>query len=386
MSNTFDDEKSILNKEIQNVISGVITVLEAFGSYNELDIEYEYSIGNTQGIQMGKDINEYIGKYVISELKKKYIGKVKDIGKAIIKLSQTQIDTIQKFNDNLNKIEKSHILNLNPEVLFTIKENEEKPLIVIFRERLRILADFFTDLIDADYSNGVLADTLDTLLDKFNLIDEINTDSIKFIFSANLRNILDKKGLSQRKLAAKLSVRPQTVNQWCQAGSFPNISNILETANALEIDVDYLLKPNSTEIDLSDAAFSKQSGLSVEAIIKMKKELESGTHYKNHIVKLLDLLIHNYHDYGNDLLSEIADYLKPHYEKNLYLISDYELNSLADDIIEDCKDIKDVKDKIRGFTHIVETNLSRDDIYDVSNIQLQNILKVLVRIKDNLDK
>lgn len=381
MSNTFDDEKSVLNKEIQNVISGVITVLEAFGNYNEFGIEDDYSIGNIQGIQMGKDINDYIDKHVMSELKEQYIDN------GVIEFSSYQNNAITKLNNDLTKISKSHILNLNPEILFTAKENEEKPLIIIFRERLRILVDFFTYLIEVGYRNSnILVDTLDILIEIFNLIDEVNTDSIKFIFSANLRNILDKKGLSQRKLATKLSVRQQTVNHWCQAISLPSITNILEIANVLEINVDYLIKSNSTEIDLSDAAFSKQSGLSVEAIIKMKKELESGTHYKNHIVKLLDLLIHNYHDYGNDLLSEIADYLKPHYEKNLYLISDYELNSLADDIIEDCKDIKDIKDKIRGFTHNVETDLSRDDIYDVSNIQLQNILKVLVRIKDNIDK
>jgi hypothetical protein len=74
--------------------------------------------------------------------------------------------------------------------------------------------------------------------------------------------------------------------------------------------------------------------------------------------------------------------------QSLFLLSDYELNTLADSIIENCNDIREVREKLSDFTSYIEREViySPSTTYDVSNIQLLNITKILVRIKDSISK
>lgn len=60
------------------------------------------------------------------------------------------------------------------------------------------------------------------------------------IFHENLKNALKKAKLSQRQLAFRLNVKPQSLWEWCNI-SYPSVERLLEICYTLKITPNELL-------------------------------------------------------------------------------------------------------------------------------------------------
>ena len=57
-----------------------------------------------------------------------------------------------------------------------------------------------------------------------------------------LKSLLIEKGLSQKKLAEKMSLTPQAINLWIKDKADPDILNLKLLAKILEVSVDEILE------------------------------------------------------------------------------------------------------------------------------------------------
>lgn len=62
------------------------------------------------------------------------------------------------------------------------------------------------------------------------------------IFSEKLQLLRKNKGLTQEEMAEKLDVSRQAVAKWESGQVYPDISNLIQISNLLNVTVDYLVK------------------------------------------------------------------------------------------------------------------------------------------------
>ena len=67
------------------------------------------------------------------------------------------------------------------------------------------------------------------------------------VFSEKLQILRKSKGLTQEELAEKLNVSRQAVAKWESAMVFPDIFNIIQISNLMNVSVDYLVKDQECE-------------------------------------------------------------------------------------------------------------------------------------------
>ena len=67
------------------------------------------------------------------------------------------------------------------------------------------------------------------------------------VFSEKLQILRKSKGLTQEELAEKLNVSRQAVAKWESAMVFPDIYNIIQISNLMNVSVDYLVKDQECE-------------------------------------------------------------------------------------------------------------------------------------------
>ncbi len=71
------------------------------------------------------------------------------------------------------------------------------------------------------------------------------------IFSEKLQLLRKNKGLTQEEMAEKLDVSRQAVAKWESGQVYPDISNLIQISNLLNVTVDYLVKDQMCMIDIS---------------------------------------------------------------------------------------------------------------------------------------
>ena len=75
------------------------------------------------------------------------------------------------------------------------------------------------------------------------------------IFATRLRNLMDKKGITQNELAIKLGKTRQAISQYRSGNIDPSLETLLDISNALDTSIDYLLgktndsTPKSSAVD-----------------------------------------------------------------------------------------------------------------------------------------
>lgn len=67
-----------------------------------------------------------------------------------------------------------------------------------------------------------------------------------------LREALEKSGIQQKELAARMRVSPSTVSQWVSGKREPDNDTIVGIADALGVSTDYLLGAKSKKAAASD--------------------------------------------------------------------------------------------------------------------------------------
>lgn len=60
-------------------------------------------------------------------------------------------------------------------------------------------------------------------------------------FAATLRDLMEKRGTTQKELAAFVGIRPQSLAQYCSGETQPNGDKLLKIAEYFNVTVDYLL-------------------------------------------------------------------------------------------------------------------------------------------------
>lgn len=69
----------------------------------------------------------------------------------------------------------------------------------------------------------------------------------------DIKKIREKRGITQKELAAKLNVSPSTVSQWENGLRNPSLVNVKRVSNILHCTTDELLNSVAEEFDESKA-------------------------------------------------------------------------------------------------------------------------------------
>ena len=72
------------------------------------------------------------------------------------------------------------------------------------------------------------------------------------IFSEKLQILRKNKGLTQETLAAKLGVSRQAVAKWEAGQVYPDITNLIQISELMNVSVDYLVKDQDCAVDVSN--------------------------------------------------------------------------------------------------------------------------------------
>ncbi|WP_027108397.1 helix-turn-helix domain-containing protein [Lacticigenium naphthae] len=68
-------------------------------------------------------------------------------------------------------------------------------------------------------------------------------------FSEKLRSLRKEKGLSQEKLAERLTVTRQSVSKWESGQAFPEIEKLIKISDLFGVSLDELIKDRKTRAD-----------------------------------------------------------------------------------------------------------------------------------------
>ncbi len=77
------------------------------------------------------------------------------------------------------------------------------------------------------------------------------------IFSEKLQLLRKNKGFTQEEFAEKISVSRQAVAKWEAGLSFPDIANLIQISNLLNVSVDYLVKEQVCAVNPAPAEYSE---------------------------------------------------------------------------------------------------------------------------------
>lgn len=82
-----------------------------------------------------------------------------------------------------------------------------------------------------------------------------------------INSVLAKKRVLQKDLAAGIGVKPNVISYYCKGTRLPNISQLVEIADYLDVTVDYLLgRSSDPSRDVERASVCDYTGLSPETV------------------------------------------------------------------------------------------------------------------------
>ena len=97
------------------------------------------------------------------------------------------------------------------------------------------------------------------------------------IFSEKLAVLRKNKGLTQESLAEKLNVSRQAVAKWESGQAYPDISNLIQISNLMNVTVDYLVRDGECIKSLSSEA-DTGTDANIEELIQFRLEANINTY------------------------------------------------------------------------------------------------------------
>lgn len=166
-------------------------------------------------------------------------------------------------------------------------------------------------------------------------------------FAKKLRDLLEKKSISKTKLASELGVKQQTVSQWSDGYTTPELKHLKPLASYFGISIDELvtgLAPDNEDIHLD-------TGLSNSAIEILKKlSINDKDKFENNlIIEFLNIIIERMH-YRFNSLSQLSCQCME------YIIGAHI------PMLEQENLIKEESKKFEIFCHRDRPNLKNDDL------------------------
>lgn len=149
----------------------------------------------------------------------------------------------------------------------------------------------------------------------------MNDTEQKTVFSANLNRYLSASGLTQKEVADKIGVSPQTFNTWCKGIAIPRMGKIQKIADYFGIH----------KSDLIDDASSPD-----------KYESDS-IHTLSVLTDLERKLLDNYRSLNPEGRGKASDYLEDLVASGRYTVADNLLEEPRRSLLE--KDIQMCKEK-----------------------------------------
>ena len=98
------------------------------------------------------------------------------------------------------------------------------------------------------------------------------------IFSEKLAVLRKNKGLTQEALAEKLNVSRQAVAKWESGQAYPDISNLIQISNLMNVTVDYLVRDGECMKSLSEDGADFSSDANLEELIQFRLEANVNTY------------------------------------------------------------------------------------------------------------
>lgn len=92
-------------------------------------------------------------------------------------------------------------------------------------------------------------------------------------FCDKLQTLRKSKGITQEELAEKLNVSRAAVAKWEAGQSYPDISNLIQISDLMNVTVDYLVREQSCEKAVLDGDVSD-----VDEIIEFRLEANRNTY------------------------------------------------------------------------------------------------------------
>lgn len=92
-------------------------------------------------------------------------------------------------------------------------------------------------------------------------------------FCDKLQNLRKSKGLTQEELAEKMNVSRAAVAKWESGQSYPDISNLIQISDLMNVTVDYLVREQSCE-----AAVSPSENTEIDKLIEFRLEANRNTY------------------------------------------------------------------------------------------------------------
>lgn len=149
------------------------------------------------------------------------------------------------------------------------------------------------------------------------------TNEYNLIFSQRLRELIEKNNLTLPELAMQINTTRQSIGQWKNGDTVPNIIMLKSIAEFFNVSADYLLGlTENTSTNISEIGISNKTGFStstVENILNLSAE------HKTILDKIINELL------KSDLLEKFEE-LK---ENNIKLINLYQTDSIYNKLVED---------------------------------------------------
>ena len=93
------------------------------------------------------------------------------------------------------------------------------------------------------------------------------------IFSEKLQILRKNRGLTQEELAERLGVSRQAVAKWESSLVYPDIYNLIQISNLMNVSLDYLIKEQECEVSVN-----KQNREDIDELIEFRLEANVNTY------------------------------------------------------------------------------------------------------------
>jgi transcriptional regulator with XRE-family HTH domain len=362
-------------------------------------MDYSNFMSEDSSLTMDDSLSKVFSSYreVIDALGGKEDSKVSNVLKKYSEAIDEELEDIhikntEKFLESLESLNKSELIRLcEANNIFTsILEIKgiTKELLDLFKWFINIIDTVYDEELKRKVAvsrikqSSFIVDTINTLDDKVVLIDSLIKDERKIVFSAKLSKLAKNKGLNQSDIARELKVRQQTVSDWYCGKVLPSIPTVINIAIFLDTSIDYLVREDVEDSNLSNDFLLKSVGLdplSSETLWKLNSN--------NPVIATLNVLIHNYHyEKESSLINTLADFLQPFVDDKLFVVSEEDLKDLMHLLRLDNQTPQDKINTINTFENklMLEKRNSPLSVSDTSSAYISKIIQSLTILKNDI--
>jgi transcriptional regulator with XRE-family HTH domain len=179
-------------------------------------------------------------------------------------------------------------------------------------------------------------------------------DNAKFkgyesIFASRLRDLMDSRKVTQSNLAERTGITRQTISQYMDGSTMPNVETLHSMCVYFDVPSDYLLgRTDSISNDITNQSIQDKTGLTSESIKTLEKTNHNRSPYQfNRTYKKYYIDFVNYVLSDKRFLLDLPEALHSYYETKIYeyngefvskeiRTSRYILMSIIEELIDDC--------------------------------------------------